>query len=431
VFVVVLTSALACSSSDQPPTGQPDSAPPADDAAPPAPDTAPDQAPAAKPDAAVPDAPVAPDADTPDTEPAAPGTFCAMGSDIAGTKVPPGFCLRHFADVPEARTLTFAPNGDLFVGSPSVPTPGGAGGGHGTIVVLSDDDHDGVAEAHNFAEKINDVHGLAIGPGYLYFTTAADVWRTPYAAGQRSETGPRESMGMPQKFGNGGRWAHGLALSAGGQLYASRGEYSACTNSPGGEIDSVTMGSTQVVANGFRNPMYMRCHHKDEVCAAAELGEDQMTGAREKFIGLHPNTNYGYPCCYSTDMPVAVAPAGVCGPVTREDAAFPLSDTPFGLDWEHDLWSEPYHGAVFVALHGSFYSSPSWAGARVVFARTNPDTHMPAEDWRDFVTGFGPEGSPLERPSDVAFAPDGRLFFSDDHGGGVYWVAPTTLRRSN
>jgi glucose/arabinose dehydrogenase len=65
----------------------------------------------------------------------------------------------------------------------------------------------------------------------------------------------------------------------------------------------------------------------------------------------------------------------------------------------------------------------------LVFARVDPATHMPIEGWRDFVGGFGPGGFALERPSDVAFAPDGRLFFADDEGGGVYWVTPSNLGR--
>jgi glucose/arabinose dehydrogenase len=386
------------------------------------------------PDAVV-DAPAQPDA--PASADAGPGidgdvaAFCTGGRDVGGAVVPPGFCLRKFGSVLEARTLAFAPNGDLFVGSPSTPTPGGASGGAAAIIVLTDDDHDGLAETHTFVDKLPDVHGLAVAPGYLYYTTAMNVWRIPYSPGQRQAAAPAESMGLPARFANGGRWAHGLAVSTNGDIVTSRGEYSTCGTSPGGEISRAVMGDLQMIAQGFRNPMYLRCHYRDPICAATELGEDQMTGAREKLIGLRPGTNYGYPCCYSKDAPVSVAPAGACVPTTLEDAKFVLSDTPFGFDWERDQWPEPYRSAIFVALHGSFYSSPSWAGARLVFARTDPATHMPVEDWRDFVGGFGPDGPPLERPSDVAFAPDGRLFFSDDHGGGVYWVAPTTLRRPN
>jgi glucose/arabinose dehydrogenase len=296
-------------------------------------------------------------------------------------------------------------------------------------MLLADDNADGVAEVHTFAESLQDVHGLALGDGFLYFTTTMTVWRTPYTPGQRRETGPRENMGMPASFGQGGRWTHGLARSAGGQLLASRGEYNTCGSSPGGEISLVKMGSSTVVTRGFRNPMYLRCHHKDEICAATELGEDQMPGAREKLIMVKPGTNYGYPCCYSTDKPVMNATANACAAVTREDAEFVLSETPFGLDWERELWPEPYRGGLFVALHGSFYTTPAWGGARLVYAKTDPVTRAPVEPWKDFLGGFGPAGTVLERPSEIAFAADGRLFFADDQGGAVYWMAPLELRR--
>ncbi len=58
---------------------------------------------------------------------------------------PAGFCVKLFATLAEPRSIVFAPNGDLFVAAPSMPTPGGASGGPGAIIVLSDDNHDGVA----------------------------------------------------------------------------------------------------------------------------------------------------------------------------------------------------------------------------------------------------------------------------------------------
>ncbi|HMC20849.1 MAG TPA: hypothetical protein VKL19_03285, partial [Thermoanaerobaculia bacterium] len=42
-------------------------------------------------------------------------TFCEFGEDFPGIFVPPGFCVRKFADVLTPRALLFASNGDLFV----------------------------------------------------------------------------------------------------------------------------------------------------------------------------------------------------------------------------------------------------------------------------------------------------------------------------
>jgi glucose/arabinose dehydrogenase len=144
---------------------------------------------------------------------------------------------------------------------------------------------------------------------------------------------------------------------------------------------------------------------------------------------VRPDTQYGFPCCTTTGQ-ASPFNAGHfdCSGVTHEESSFPLNDTPFGLDWERGLWPTPFNNALVVALHGSFYSSPQWAGARLVFAQTDPVTHAPTGPWLDLMRGFGPGGSPLERPADVAFAPDGRLFIADDTGNAVYWVAPDSLR---
>jgi glucose/arabinose dehydrogenase len=377
---------------------------------------------------------VTPPTDASDDAPMGP-TFCSLGTNVPGAVVPAGFCIRQFATVRSPRTLAFAPNGDLFVGAPSTFAPGGANGGPGAVLVYSDDDHDGVGEQHTFAGSLADVHGIALGGGYLYYTTQNSVFRTPYTTGQRAETpGSREDLRMPTRYGTAGRWTHGLARSVGGTLLTSTGQYGTCGGMPVGEISRVgttppmpgAMGTLDPVAVGFRNPMYLRCHFRDEVCVASELGEDQTPGAREKILVVRMGTNYGYPCCFTTNL----GPGGGmnCGSVTREDMEFPIGDTPFGLDWERGVWPEPYRHALFVALHGSFYTTPAWQGARIVFASADPTTHVPSGAWRDLVTGFGPGGSPLDRPSDIAFAPDGRLFFSDDLGNAIYWVAPTSLR---
>jgi glucose/arabinose dehydrogenase len=368
----------------------------------------------------------------PDGDPTAP-TYCGRGADVPGVAPPAGFCLKYYAAVPEPRVIAFAPNGDLFVASPSRGTPGGASGGMGAILVLSDDDHDGLAETHMFLDNVEDVHGLALGGGFLYFTTQTSVWKTPYTDGLRAATGAPIDLKLPTAFGAGGRWTHGLAISQGGQLFASRGEYGQCasmqaTRPTAGEISAVAAdGSLTKVAWGFRNPMYLRCHFKDEVCAAMELGDDLHTGAREKMLVIKPNTNYGFPCCYTKGSPELTGQA--CDDIATEEASFELAKTPFGFDWEPGNWPAPYKDGLFVALHGSAYSSPAWEGASIVFAPTSPTTHVPVQSWQDFLKAFSSAGGwPLSRPADVKFAPDGRLFFADDHGGHVFWIAPTTLQ---
>lgn len=364
--------------------------------------------------------------------------FCAlpMASAVPGAAVPEGLCLRKFADLRVPRSIAFAPNGDLFVAAPSTATAGGATGGPGAIVLFTDSDRDGRGEPSFFASGLPDVHGLALRGDWLYFTTGDAVFRTPYRAGQRvEEAARRERLGVYERL-QAARWTHGVAVSAGGAVLTTQGVYSSqtCPDTPReGAVLRVTPGAPTLepVAAGFRNPMYLRCHPTEELCLTAELGDDggASFGAREKIVRIRPDTNYGFPCCSGRDVttPYNVGNRYNCGQTTAEEAMFPLNDTPFGLDWEPSRWPEPFRNGLFVALHGSFYSTPAWAGARIVFAATD-SARVPTGAWRDVVRGFGPGGASLDRPSDVAFAPDGRLFFADDQGHALYWLAPAGLR---
>jgi glucose/arabinose dehydrogenase len=360
--------------------------------------------------------------------------FCASGTDVAGLRPPPGFCVRKYADVPHPRTMVFAPNGDLFVGSPGETYVTSTGPGTSGVVVLSDDDGDGVAARQDFLTGVADLHGVAIGGGFLWYTTVASVWRTPYRDGQRAETaGMREDLRLPTSY-RGQRSTHPLARSLMGAMYSSSAVSPMCGPATG-EIFRVSQGAATTIARGFRNPMYIRCHFAHELCAATELGDDGSVMGIEKLLLLSSETNYGYPEC---DARGATARCGgSCASVTVEDIRFPLNDTPFGFDWERGLWPEPYRHGLFVALHGSFYTPDSYRNAGLVYVSTDPATGRPRGtapirflEGLGVARGLGMANTvATQRPADVAFASDGRLFFSVDQGNAVYWLAPTTLRR--
>jgi glucose/arabinose dehydrogenase len=162
---------------------------------------------------------------------------------------------------------------------------------------------------------------------------------------------------------------------------------------------------------------------------AAELGDDggRTWGALEKLVSLETPQDVGYPCCITANANTPYNQGGFnCAMATPGVATFPLNDTPFGMAWEPNHWPHPFNNALFVALHGSFYAA-HWAGTKVVFANTDANGR-PTGTFMDFMLGFGSTGNTLNRATDVAFSPDGRLFVADDHAGAIYWVAPNDLR---
>ncbi len=416
----------------------------------------PDATPGDTPPIDAPDAP--PDVAPPDVQPidVPPGThWCdlPMGPDamVRGVTLPEGFCIRRYGRLPHARVMAFSPTGDLFIASPGTTGPGGTGPGIDAIVVLPDDNRDGVADSvTHYADRAQyvppgtsptdittqTVHGLLFHDGHLYYTLQNGAYRVAYAAGSRA-IAPGTAVETVANLMNSERWTHTLAASADGRIYVSMGIYgsSQCPYpDPGrGAILRVRNAPTdatppltgEIVARGFRNPMYIRCQPWG--CYAAELTDDGWTApGHEKILRFEAGQDYGYPCCYDRGLPSPANGGRVsCDGVTPSMVGFPVGYTPFGHDFEKGNWPAPYANGLFVGLHGQV---GSWSNTGINWAPANPTTHaFSSEAATVFMGGWG-RGTPNEgRVADLVFAPDGRLFFTDDQQGHVYWIAPTTL----
>jgi glucose/arabinose dehydrogenase len=378
-------------------------------------------------------------------------TFCSLGSDVPGVTVPDGFCVRKFADVHTPRVLAFAPNGDLFVSSPQTLTPGGAHPGDAAIYVFRQPDLTlpPVRSTYAIGSSFESVHGLAFTADSLLYSVTNAVEAVPYIRGDTTlRSGQRRIVDMSDSDAS-SRWTHTIAVDTNGSIYVSRGQFDndgACAKPKprNGAILEASDAEPQghLVTTGFRDPLYMRCMPWG-ACYAVELtgdGFDPKLGAAEKLIEVHETDNFGYPCCYGLNVPnpdlAFLDPPLIpdCSKVAVERQTFPLHDTPFGFDWErHNGWPVPYEGAFFVGLHGQF---SLWTNAGLQWAPADPTTHLPMGPTQPFLQGVGHFKS-IKRVADVVFAPDGRLFFSDDQGeessamqgGAIYWIAPKTLVR--
>jgi len=392
--------------------------------------------------------------------PAATGPkFCDLpGTDATDMIVPPEFCVREFTTTPiaESRVIRFAPNGDLFVAAPSMNTPGGAVDGPGAIMVLPDDDHDGRADSVlTFAgpfprngltacaplevdpNNLACVHGLLFNGDYLYFTRGDELRRFPYAKGARAAATPASQL-VAALGGEGGpemRWTHTLEQHPSGSIYVSRGRFesSACTvveRKKGAVLEVHVEGKAalplapEMVADGFRNPMYLRCAPNScGDCYASELTGDSWDGVkgREKIALLRKDETWGYPCCVAPDLPAPGAPGTDCSNVRREIAAVPLHDTPFGMDFDRGSFPAPYRHGLFMAIHGVV---TSFGSTGVLWLATDPKSLRPIGEPKVFIRGAG---RPNGRATDLVFAPDGRMFIADDTSGKIFWIAPRTL----
>jgi glucose/arabinose dehydrogenase len=441
-IVVVLALAPACSSSTtRPPTfeaGVPDDVGfPTDRGF--SRDVPADRGPADVPRADVPPADVGPCADPAPMGELTGTPWCDLPlPDVAGLTVPPEFCIRRYGTVPTARVLKFAPNGDLFVSSPGVGQAGGAAPGLGAIVVAPDDNHDGVSDGNvTYLDGVETLHGLLFRDREIVYTTQNAVMRVPYCHGDRAAATPRASHDLVARLDDAVRYTHTLAESADGRLLVSMGQHDQNTcptpNPRAGSVLRIGTGAPvngEIVVEGFRNPMYLRCKEWG-ACYAAELTGDgwDSFGGTEKLIEIRQGDRYGFPCCIDRAMPTPMVQGTPisCADIAASVQTYPLHDTPFGFDWAPSSWPAPYSGGYFVGLHGWV---GSWTNAGVQWAPVDATTHRPTRPTEFFVRGFGNRGSGNngQRVTDLVFARDGRMFIADDHAGEIYWIAPRTLR---
>ncbi len=392
----------------------------------------------------------------------APGVSVVPGApagapDLTFLHLPVGFCAHFFANVGNARQLRFAPGGELFVASPTQFTTGGNGtAGRAAILVLPDDDHDGVADSKTVflgapANPLPSTQGLLFANEHLYYQDGTKIMRLPYAAGDRTPSGPSEQVAdITIYVSNTIHWPKTLDIADDGTIYVGNGgddpEPCDAQVAPaarpfhGGilKLDGSPGGTP--VAKGFRNPISVRCAKGHGTCFAIELTKDfsDGMGGREKLLPIRQGDDWGFPCCATKDRPFP-ASNGVpdCSGVAAEIDSFFVGNTPFDLDFETGKWPEPWKNHVFVPLHGKYDAGEGWQGEGLVAIDFNAMTGqvLPGSDLMgtpqgalsDFATGWDVPIKGHGRPANVAFAPDGRLFLGNDVSGDIIWIAPMGL----
>jgi glucose/arabinose dehydrogenase len=368
----------------------------------------------------------------------------ASASDLRFMQLPVGFCAHFYARVGNPRALRFAPGGELFVASPTTGTTGGGVGGQAAILVLPDDNRDGVADTSStFLGQIPSTQGMMFINGYFYYQNGTKIMRVPYSAGDRTPAHGSEMVADITIHKSSLHWPKPIDIADDGTIYVGNGGDQGDPCQPtrpflGGILMLDGSPGGTIAAKGFRNPIALRCSRGHNLCFAIELAKDftASQGGREKLVPIRQSGDWGFPCCATKDTPYRdIQPVPDCSDVMGENAAFFIGDTPFDLDFETGKWPAPWNNRVYVPLHGAY---GTWKGARVVAIEMDPVTgdvlpghdlieHMSTGAMADFATGYDDQTLAHGRPANVAFAPDGRLFLGNDEGGVIIWIAPFGL----
>ncbi|MFI5130844.1 MAG: PQQ-dependent sugar dehydrogenase [Chitinophagales bacterium] len=343
---------------------------------------------------------------------------------------PPGFTVSRFADnLSDPRWIYVGDNGDVFVSEPR---------GSKNIVLLRDNDKDGVAETrHVFLSGLNRPFGMLIIGNKFYVANTDGVLEYPYEQGATSISGEGKKIINLPAGGYNNHWTRNIITNAQkNKIYISVGSGSNVgENGMDNEIRRANIleanldGSNEIVyASGLRNPIGMDWAPGTQTLWTAVnerdgLGDDLVP---DYITSVKPGGFYGWPYSYfgkhedprrKGERPDLVEKTIVPDvDVGSHTAALGL------VFYTKKSFPEKYRQGVFIGQHGSWNRS-ELSGYKVLFVPFK--NGKPSGKPEDFLTGFIADAGKSEvygRPVCTALLADGSLLVSDDSGKTIWRV---------
>ncbi|MGH9442830.1 MAG: PQQ-dependent sugar dehydrogenase [Thermoanaerobaculia bacterium] len=331
--------------------------------------------------------------------------------------LPPGFHIALYAEqVPNAREMTLAPDGTVFVGTRQ-----------GSVYALVDPRHENRAEVVVIARGLTEPNGVAFRNGALFVAEVDRVWRYDDILAKLRKPGAPKlvSSAFPSD-----RW-HGwkfIAFGPDGWLYVPIGfPCNVCERSDGRYGTIMRMrpdgSGLSVYASGVRNTvgfdwdpqshdLWFTDNGRDNL--GDEVPPDELNHAPRKGM------NFGFPYCHGKNVSDpefgARHPCSQFAPPALE---LPAHVASLGMRfYTGPMFPADYRGRIFIAEHGSWNRSRK-VGYQVVSVRMRNGA---AVDASPFASGWLQGESAWGRPVDVLVMPDGALLVSDDQAGAVYRI---------
>ncbi len=340
---------------------------------------------------------------------------------LSALRVPEGFAVDVAAEgLASARQLAIGPRGTLFVGSLRA----------GQVYALRDEDGDGRFEKRwILARGLTMPSGVAVSGADLYVAALDTIWRLPNIEDHLSS--PRRELvtgDLPRARHHG--WKH-IAFGPDSFLYVPVGApCNVCLREDSEprfasllRMDPKT-GIATIYARGIRNTLGFDWHPRSGELWFTDNGRDLLgddVPPDEINVITRPGQHFGFPFRHARDLadPQFGNALGARQPVAPR-VLIQAHSAPLGIAfYTGTQFPGQYHGALFVAEHGSWNRS-SKVGYQVSVAF--PDERGQVTAYRPFLSGFLQGQQAWGRPNDVLVMADGSLLVSDDEAGAVYRV---------
>ena len=331
-------------------------------------------------------------------------------------KLPKGFRIEVFANVPNARSLALGDKGIVFVSTRR---------GDSVYAVLPHGDAN--PEVFEFVKGLDTPNGIAFYNGDLFIAETGRILRYRNVEATLATSQPAEilEVRLPKETYHGWRY---LGVGPDGKLYVSIGApCNVCDRDAEGfgQIWRMNLDGSglETYAKGIRNSVGFTWHPETGEMWFTDngrdmLGDDQPPDELNRIS--RPGMHFGFPFCHAGEiLDPEFGKGRICEDYTPPMQKLGAHVAALGVKFYTGTMFPPeYRGQIFIAEHGSWNRSKK-VGYRVSLVRLKdglPVSYEPfAEGWLQGEEAYG-------RPVDLLVLRDGSLLVSDDQGGKVYRI---------
>ncbi len=335
-------------------------------------------------------------------------------------KLPPGFRIGVYAEVPNARSMTLSPSGILYVGNR----------GEDKVYAVVDENKDGRSDkVYTLLSGYEMPNGVAFKDGNLYVATVSSVLKLENIESRLSN--PPLPVTVYDQFPTDTH--HGwkfIAFGPDGKLYVPVGAPCNVCDEEDSIYASITRmnvdgSKPEIFARGIRNTVGFTWHPVTKHIWFTDNGRDNLGDdipADELNTAAVAGMHFGFPYCHQGNLTdEEFGKNRSCDDYTAPVQRLGAHVAALGLRfYTGDAFGAAYRNQLFIAEHGSWNRSKP-VGYCVSLVKL--DENGKALSYENFASGWlQPDGEVLGRPVDVLEMPDGALLVSDDFSGVVYRI---------
>jgi glucose/arabinose dehydrogenase len=336
-------------------------------------------------------------------------------------KLPPGFSISVFAQVPNARSMTWGSQGTLFVGNR-----------HGDkVYAVVDKDQDGKAEnVYVLDSELNSPNGVAFRNGSLYVAEINRILR--YDDIENKLASPPDPVVVYDKYPK--ETHHGwkfIAFGPDDKLYVPVGAPCNICERKEPIFSSITRlnpdgSNLEVYASGVRNSVGFAWHPETKEMWFTENGRDELGDdlpGDELNHAPKAGMHFGYPYCHQGNtLDPKLGEGKNCNSYAQPAQILGPHVAALGMRfYTGAMFPAEYKNRIIFAEHGSWNRSKP-IGYRVMMVTLEGNKVTKYEPFAEGWLQGEKDNDVLGRPADVEVAKDGALLVSDDKNGLVYRV---------